>query len=372
MNLRITDLLDEYREDNIPVDVTSVPDTERIKEITMKKINRNYKTIRPLRIVLIAAAITVLLTGMVLGVMHYSRITNSMEEKWNKAGSEEMAPEQKKFIEVRSAEIGESVTDQGVTVTIDSVTCTTDTVYLMIHYVLDPEQYDASNISVCADSGSVKYVENENYGTCEEYTGGGGNTAGEDDGYWQEYHCTFRGLPEGASLADGNTTMHVEMSEIFFMTKDNSELPNAVGTWNFEFVLPQSVPATVKTSDTSLDFDTTLEFENGITLGISDIKVHETGCSFLVATDNEEYIFVGGDGDQAMLARAAQPDVPTFTMYANMADGSMVYGGVNMEWEPDEDVDQWTLEWATPLDPGGVISLTFSDGVNEIEVPLND
>ena len=72
-----------------------------------------------------------------------------------------------------------------------------------------------------------------------------------------------------------------------------------------------------------------------------------------------------------MLARAAQPDVPTFTMYANMADGSMVYGAAGMDWEPEEDMEQWTVQWATPIDPESIISLTFSNGATEIEVPLS-
>lgn len=376
MNLKITDLLDEYREDNIPVDVTTVPDIKRIKEITMKKINQDHKHIRPMRIVLIAAAIAVLLTGTVLGVMQYTRMTEAMEERWETFGSEEMTEGQKDFIEERSADIGESVTDQGITVTLDSVTCTTNTVYLMFHYVLDPAQYDVDNINVCYDSGAEIYVENEDYGTSDQFSGGGGDMPQEGEGFWIEKQFTFDGLPEEANLGDGRTAMHIDMAEIFYGKADEigmKEADGAVhGNWSFAFLLPKSEKIEAKTSDAVLSFDTTLAFENGITLELSDIEVNETGCSFSVKTDNEEYIFVGGDGDQAMLARAAQPDAPCFTIFAQMVDGSMVYGGAGMDWEQETDTDRWTVEWATPIDPQSVDSLIFSDGTSEIEVPLTE
>lgn len=376
MNLKITDLLDEYQGDNLPVDVASVPDVKRIKEITMKKINQGHKHIRPMRIVLIAAAIAVLLTGTVLGIMQYTRMTESLEDRWETFGSAEMTTEQKDFIEERSADLGESVTDQGVTVTVDSVTCTTNTVYVMFHYVLDPAQYDVDNINACFDSGTMIYVENEDYGTSDQFSGGGGDMPQEGEGFWMEKQFTFDGLPEDANLGDGKTTMHIDMTEILYGKADEIGMKEADGTvrgnWSFSFLLPKSEKVEAKTSDAVLSFDTTLEFENGITLELSEIEVNETDCSFSVKTDHEEYIFVGGDGDQAMLARAAQPDVPCFTVFAQMADGSMVYGGAGMNWDENADIDRWTVEWATPIDPAGIVSLTFGDGTTEIEVPLTD
>lgn len=66
MNIRITDLLDDYMDDTIPMAPLPVPKNRGIKEATMKRIKKqNY---RPLRMVLIAAVIAVLMTGTVLGV----------------------------------------------------------------------------------------------------------------------------------------------------------------------------------------------------------------------------------------------------------------------------------------------------------------
>lgn len=376
MNLKITDLLDTYWDENIPMDSVPVPSTKRIKEAAMKKVNGGKKNLRPLRIALIAAAIMILLTGTVLGIMQYTRMTESLEDRWETFGSAEMTTEQKDFIEERSADIGESVTDQGITVTVDSVTCTTNTVYVMIHYVMEPERYDSNTVNSCFDSGSVIYVENEDYGTSDQFSGGGGDRPQEGEGFWMEKQFTFDGLPEDANLGDGKTTMHIDMTEILYGKADEigmKEADGAVhGNWSFAFLLPKSEKAEAKTSDAVLSFDTTLEFENGITLELSEIELNETECSFSVKTDHEEYIFVGGDGDQAMLARAAQPDVPCFTVFARMKDGGMVYGGAGMNWDENTDIDRWTVEWATPVDPQSIDALIFSDGIIEQEVLMAD
>ena len=42
MNLKITDLLDEYMDDNLYMDPAAVPDTKRIKEAAMKQIGRAH------------------------------------------------------------------------------------------------------------------------------------------------------------------------------------------------------------------------------------------------------------------------------------------------------------------------------------------
>lgn len=376
MNLKITDLLDTYWDENIPMDSMPVPSTKSIKEAAMKKVNGRKNSLRPMRIALIAAAIIILLTGTVLGIMQYTRMTESLEDRWETFGSAEMTTEQKNFIEERSADIGESVTDQGITVTVDSVTCTTNTVYVMIHYVMDPERYDSNTVNSCFDSGAIIYVENEDYGTSDQLSGSGREMPQDVEGHWVQKQFTFDGLPEDANLGDGKTTMHIDMTEITYGFADEigmKEADGAVhGNWSFAFLLPKSEKAEAKTSDAVLSFDTTLEFENGITLELSEIELNETECSFSVKTDHEEYIFVGGDGDQAMLARAAQPDVPCFTVFARMKDGGMVYGGAGMNWDENTDIDRWTVEWATPVDPQSIDALIFSDGIIEQEVLMTD
>lgn len=367
MNLKITDLLDEYMDDNLYMDPAAVPDTKRIKEAAMKRINKQ-RNIRPLRVALIAAAIVVVLTGTVLAVMHYTGITDSMEENWNLVAETEMTSEHKDFIEQRSAGIGESVTDQGITVTMDSVTCTTDAAYIYYSVELDPEIYDLDLINSCSDALSSIYVNNEEYGTVWS-SGGGSSGSLDEDGsniFWRETRARFSELPDGANLGDGKTTMHIEIDTFWLASSSAEDIPDVTGTWNFEFPLPETETAEAKTSDAVLNFG------NGVQLTIEDISVNEAGCQFTVITDNEEYIFVGGEGELAALARAAEPDAPIFTLYANLSDGSMAYGGAGMTLDESTGTDRWQLDWVAPVDPESVVSLIFSDGETEMEIPLSE
>ncbi len=364
MNLRITDLLDDYMDENLYMDPAAVPNTTRIKEAAMKRINRKKMT-RPVRVALIAAALVALLAGTVLGVMHYTRITDTMEETWNRQAETEMTSEHKEFIEARSADIGESVTDQGITVTIDSVTCTTDTVYTMIHYELDPEVYDTDKIVTCHASFPAIRVENDAYGTSSSYSGGAEGVQ-TDNGYLIKMNGSFSGLPEGARLNDGKTTMHIEVSEISLPMYGEEEDTSVTGTWNFAFLLPQTEAMEAQTSDE------VLSFENGVTLELSDISVEESGCRFTVKTETDEYFFAAG-GENAALARAAEPDLLAFTVDARMADGTTVpSNGGGMSYDEAADADMWHIDWAAPLDPEDVVSLIFSDGTTEVEVPLRE
>lgn len=305
MNLRITDLLDEYMGDGIPMDPVPVPNLRRIKEAAMKQTDQTHKTIRPLRITLIAAAVIVLLTGTVLGVIHYAGITDSLEERWETFGSEDMTQAQKDFIEERSISVGESVTDQGITVTVDSLTCTTDTVYMLYTIALDPAKYDVENITSILDWLSPISVENPEYGVIRSVGGGGNGDIAENGVEKWETRIRFSDLPEGANLGDGKTTLHMDITEIDYGKDDGTGMKEAdgqvQGDWSFSILLPKLEAIETKKSDAIINFDTTLEFENGIVLELCDIRVNESECAFSVRTDSEDYIFVGGDGIQAQL-----------------------------------------------------------------------
>ena len=83
------------------------------KEVPIMK----QKLIKPLRVALIAAAITILLAGVALAVFQYTRSTEVLADRWETIGDTQMPEAQKDYIESKSASVGESVTDQGVTIT---------------------------------------------------------------------------------------------------------------------------------------------------------------------------------------------------------------------------------------------------------------
>ena len=340
------------------------------KEVPVMK----KKTMKPMRIALIAAAITVLLAGAAFAVYQYTRSTESLAQRWETLGETEMPEEQKDYIESKSANIGESITDQGITITLDSITCTANTAYAMFHVEADPNVYDMEGVYGVFPIGMVMdqgvWVENDAFGTIYAGNGGAsGDSQGEND-YWYQFTFEFtHQLPADTRINDGNTTMYIQIGRVIL--QDNSEgattdAPTVEGNWNFAVQLPASEESSAVSTDQELDFS------NGVVLHISDLTVDESSVQFAVETDNEEYIFVGS-GEQAELARMAEPDAPLFTVEAKLKDGTIVpTGGGGMTLDEKTDLDIWSIEWAAPLDPSQIKSLVFSDGTEQFEIELND
>ena len=326
------------------------------------------KQFNPIRLALIAAAIAVLLAGAALAVYHYTRSTESLADRWALFGETEMPEVQKDYIESKSANIGESVTDQNVTITLDSVTATEKTAYLLFCIHPDPEVYgeeaETDDYMIRFLDAEI-YAENPQFGRLTDHTGGGGGGDDEPDGdYWMNYEISFNSLPEGTRLNDGNTTMYMSLHSIMQMGPQG-EVPEIHGTWTFEFALP----ASDESGTVSLEQE--LDFSGGVVMHISCLSVDDQGVSFTVETDNEEYVFAGS-GVQAELARAAEPDQLCLTVEAVLQDGTLVpTTGSRMGHDPDSTEHSWSIDWAAPLDPAQITSLVFSDGTTEIEVPMD-
>ena len=160
--------------------------------------------------------------------------------------------------------------------------------------------------------------------------------------------------------------MYMSLHSIVQMEGPQGEVPEIHGTWTFEFVLPASDESGAVISDQELGFS------GDVVLHISGLSVDDRGVSFTVETDNEEYVFAGS-GEQAKLARMAEPDVPFFTVEAKLNDGTIIPTGPgNMTLDDQTGLDQWTIEWAAPLDPAQIDALVFSDGTEQFEIELNN
>lgn len=329
------------------------------KEVPMKQ----HSLTRPVKLALIAAAILVLLTGTVLAI-HYTRITESMEEDWNARGTQ-MTQAHKDFVESRSADIGESVTDNGITVTIDSVTCTTNTVYC-IYTVEVGEAYDLEALNAVQLDDLVKAV-SEEYGTLRRTTGG--YHVLEQTGGLLTCQATyfFKDLPEGATLADGRTTLqlHYDGGTLGYAGDLDNPVPFE-GTWDFAFPLPESASTTSTTADAVLDFG------GGVTLTLSNIAISDSGCTFTVTTDLRRYQITSYQNQEHLeFMREREPDKVFITFEARFADGTAVLsasGGASL----DQATGRYDhhIEWSVPIDPAQVTALIFSDGKTEIEVPI--
>ena len=334
------------------------------EEDTMTK-----KPVRPLRLILIAAAIVaVLAVSAVAVVYHYTHSADTLEEEWNSLSESPMTEEQKTYVESRSADIGQSVTDQGITVTVDSVTCTEDTVYLLYTVTLDPEAYDEiENLFGLSLAGTYR-VENPAYGasTPTRHSSGGSSRTGV---YQVSDQLEFEDLPHGASLGDGATTMQVELTGIHFSRDAYSDAEVSIGSfsvsgsWSFAFSLPASESAEAVFTDQTASFTGIQDLE------VSQIVLTESGVSFAVVFETDDYAFAV-DGDEAELARAAMPDFTIFTVSARLEDGSTIPSGHSHATGDGQGAEFWTIDWAAPVDPATVTALVFSDGVSQVEIPV--
>ena len=319
------------------------------------------KLMKPMRIALIAAAITVLLAGAAFAVYQYTRSTESFADRWETLGETEMPENQKDYIESKSANIGESVTDQGITITLDSITCTTNTAYAMFHMEADPKVYDMEGVYGVFPIGMAKdqcvWIENDAFGTVyADNVGANGDSRGENDCWYQFTFEFTHQLPADTRINDGNTTMYIQIGRVLLEDKSEGatmDAPTVEGNWNFAFQLPAGEESGAVITDQEL------EFSGEVVLHISDLKVSESSVQFAVETDNEEYIFAGS-GEQAELARMAEPDAPLFTVEAKLKDGAIVpTGGGGMTLDEETNLDIWSIDWAAPLDPAEITSLVL-------------
>ena len=328
------------------------------------------KTRRPVRLVLIAAVVAVLLAGAALAVYQYTRITESLANRWEVLGDTEMPEAQKDYIEQKSSGIGTSVTDQSMTITLDSLTATETSIYLLFEIQPDVTIYgeiDPNVEYVIAPFDAEGSIENPNFGNVEvnHY---GGNSEDIDGGYWESLILSFDDLPENARLNDGETSLHLSIHTLIQGIAGigaPADSPTISGTWAFDVLLPSSAPATAITSSRQL------EFSNEAVLHISDLMVDSKCASFNVQTEIGEYSFVDS-GTQEALAHAAQPDAKFFTVTAKLDDGTAIpTGGIKEEKTQQANLDRWIIDWSAPMDPERIASLLFSDGINEIEVSLD-
>ena len=319
--------------------------------------------------VLVAAAIVaVLAVSAVAVVYHYTHSADTLEEEWNSLSESPMTEEQKTYVESRSANIGQSVTNQGITVTVDSVTCTEDTVYLLYTVIPDPEAYDEiENLFGLSLAGTYQ-VENPAYGasTPTQHSSGGSSRTGV---YQVSDQLEFEDLPQNAPLGDGATTMQVELTGIHFSRDVYSDTGVSIGSfavsgsWSFAFPLPES------TSAQAVAIQQTASFTAIQNLEVSQIVLTESGVSFTAVFETDDYAFAV-DGIEAELARAAQPAFTILTVSAQLSDGSTIPSGHGHATGDGQGAEFWTIDWAAPVDPATVTALVFSDGVNQVEVPV--
>lgn len=118
MNRKISDILDTYDDPALDLGFTSPLSAERIKAMTMKKIdNKSFSRKRILFRVLAAAA---MIAAFSLTVLAYGNAAGWFRDFFGQMTDEELSDGQIAFIESNSESLNRSQTIEGYTVTLDS------------------------------------------------------------------------------------------------------------------------------------------------------------------------------------------------------------------------------------------------------------
>ena len=107
----------------------------------------------------------------------------------------------------------------------------------------------------------------------------------------------------------------------------------------------------------------------GIAFSVEQIQVTADDLRFELIAPSNDYVIVGTD--QLELAKAAEPDAPFYSVEARLEDGTCVpTTGASMSLNEESGMDEWNVRWMAPVDPATVVSLVFTDGTAEQEIPL--
>ncbi len=322
------------------------------KEVPMKQHKRIS---HPAKTILIAAAIVAALTGTALAVMHYTKSADALEHTWNDMASNEMAQSHKDAIEARSADLGESITDQGITITVDSVSVTNDTVYLLytVATPVSDDQFSGilnETVQIAASDGNTYSAEPAVADRLVKDSDSGAS-------YYRILSCE---LPDGVTLSHGQLIMDISSLML-------NGMEQTAGSWNFSFTLPETEAVQ------SFDIDQTLHFADDVTLELSNISVSESRITFNYVSSRPEVMVLDGDAFTAEEVLAADPDVQqVYTFYACLSDGTSVpvTGGSSI-YSESRQVHECEFYWSTPIDLTALESIAFSDGNTEIEIPMS-
>lgn len=333
------------------------------EEGTMMEKKHGKKAVR---IALIAAAAAALLAGTVVAAKLYTRSADRMEKSWNQAAQQPMTTEQKDFIDEKSADIGETAEDQGITITAQSVTCTDDTAYISVVMNADKEQYSMPYAEMFpADVAAT--VENPNWAqplVCD-HIGITGNVVQDDGSTELEWRIEVSELPEGQRLNDGASVVTVDVKQVVFhnMAENNPQEQIVEGSWKLAVTLPESDETPPVEAQQSAEFTGDLNFT------VEGIQVTADSLQFRLVAPSNDYVILGTD--QLELAKAAEPDAPFYSVEALLKDGTCVpTTGASMSLNEESGMDEWSIQWVTPIDPETVVALIFSDGTSRQEIPM--
>lgn len=192
-----------------------------------------------------------------------------------------------------------------------------------------------------------------------------GNVVQDDGSTELEWRIEVSELPEGQRLNDGASVVTVDVKQVVFhdMAENNPQEQIVEGSWKLAVTLPESNETPPVEAQQSAEFTGDLNFT------VEGIQVTADSLQFRLVAPSNDYVIVGTD--QLELAKAAEPDAPFYSVEALLKDGTCVpTTGASMSLNEESGMDEWSIQWVTPIDPETVVALIFTDGTSRQEIPM--
>lgn len=356
--MKLSDILSYYRPKEVPLDEAAkgrilTGAMERIQQEREKKPRK-----RLWKAGLLTAALVAALSITATAVIQYSRSTQLMQQEWDTAANttwkttanEAMSPEQSAYLEGRTVAVGQSATDQGLTVTMETMTVSNHSVTFGLSYrVEDGEKfpYSLETYGVIPKFWDYNWVDPA-YGTVQ------GQRATVTDQGMLELN-TWTSLPDDQIICNGSTEVEIEFRAVYVISghMDDAGLGEKVaaidGSWRFTISIPKLEPEPEYTVEAR-------QLETAVGTDNVSILVTSTGCSLVLP---EEYVLA--DPENA----AGEQEI---AVEFSLKNGDTVPDFGSVGWNHDG-ITEYVIPWVA-LDPAELAELRIYRGGAVQSLPL--
>ena len=356
--MKLSNVLSYYRPEGVQLDEAA---KGRILAGAMEQIHQTQgkkSRKRPWKVGLLTAALVAVLSITAAAVIQYSRSTQLMQEEWNTAAntvwkttaSEAMSPEQSAYLEGRTVTIGQSATDQGLTITMESMTVSNHSITFGLSYRVENEKkfpYSLEVYGVIPKSWDYSWM-NPAYGTVQ-----GQRSTVTEQGMLELN--TWTSLPDDQIICDGSTEIEIEFQAVYIISGhvDDVGLAEKIaaidGSWQFKVSVPKMTQEAEYTVESQ-------QLEAAMGNSNVSILVTSTGCSLVLP---EAYVLT--DPADAV----GEKEVAVEFCLKN-GDAVPDFGSVG--WNHDG-ITEYVIPWVA-LDPTELAELRIYRGGTTQNLPL--
>ena len=369
MKIRITDLLDDYLDEDLPLDP--------IPEVGIQKSKRKSRSgaphHSPRRAVQIAAGLVIVISLSAVAGMRLwcggntgASLAAGNAELYEQADAQPPSPEPVAEGDISAWPDGyetvsiTSIEDQ-LSVTVSDVVQEgsryrlTYTISTEIEHVTGFQLADAEVYLLLADDTIVTPTGSTETGSAE-------NPFELRDVY------EFSDLPEDAEL--DQAVLYVRIAQVTLTTTDGSI--DVFGQWDVGFsgdnvLLDPAVPEETGTENTEALGDA--EFS------VTDLEVSESGCSFWVHTKQDNYLMV--PIGQLALVQESNPGTACYGI-SMITDGNISPDNLTVSSSlmstrgvtSTQNLVYCQVEWNGTIDPASILGMYFTDGTNSAQVEV--